>query len=146
FSAAYRSSESACWASMFPASIPRSSGVRPTSFAPGTACRPTTDGDFCRTPHPEARVCGSTAARFIEALPAAARRDIELPEWWQAGGSQAMKNTAEANAEILDLSLEWQISNGEHQAPLPVPGDVHSALLDAGIITDPYWRDTEASL
>lgn len=52
----------------------------------------------------------------------------------------------DAIAEFHELSPGWSISNGKHNAPLPVPGDVHSALLDAGIISDPYWRDTEVSL
>lgn len=32
------------------------------------------------------------------------------------------------------------------EVAIAVPGDVHSALLDAGLIPDPYWRDTETSL
>ena len=49
-------------------------------------------------------------------------------------------------AEHWTLTDGWTVTNGTHSVPLPVPGDVHSALLDAGIITDPYWRATEASL
>jgi hypothetical protein len=40
-------------------------------------------------------------------------------------------------------------ADGAHDgavAMLNVPGDVHSSLLRAGVITDPYWRDTEVSL
>ena len=52
----------------------------------------------------------------------------------------------DAFPDPVDLSSGWIVSNGTHSAALPVPGDVHSALLDAGLITDPYWRDTEVSL
>ena len=57
-----------------------------------------------------------------------------------------MTRQPDSIADIFELSPGWSVSNGDHSAPLPVPGDVHSALLDAGIITDPYWRDTEVSL
>lgn len=57
-----------------------------------------------------------------------------------------MTYTPGANADFRDLSDEWTVTDGRHSAALPVPGDVHSALLDAGIISDPYWRDTEISL
>tara|TARA_R110002020_G_scaffold48818_2_gene139120 strand:- start:2245 stop:4671 length:2427 start_codon:yes stop_codon:yes gene_type:complete len=49
-------------------------------------------------------------------------------------------------AHPLDLSADWTVTDGVHSASLPVPGDVHSALMDAGLIPDPYWRDTETSL
>jgi len=49
-------------------------------------------------------------------------------------------------SQTIDLSSGWNVSNGTMSASLPVPGDVHSALLDAGLIADPYWRDTEVSL
>ena len=50
--------------------------------------------------------------------------------------------------ETFDLNLNdgWSVSNGTVSVPLLVPGDVHSALLDQGKITDPYWRYTEVSL
>jgi len=57
-----------------------------------------------------------------------------------------MTHTPKANVDIRDLSRGWTVTDGQHSAPLAVPGDVHSALLDAGIIPDPYWRDTEVSL
>ncbi|AKI01626.1 beta-galactosidase/beta-glucuronidase [Hoeflea sp. IMCC20628] len=57
-----------------------------------------------------------------------------------------MMSEADAIAESFELSSGWSVTNGQHSALLPVPGDVHSALLDAGIITDPYWRDTEIAL
>ena len=52
----------------------------------------------------------------------------------------------ESTATILELSQGWTVTNGKHSVALAVPGDVHSALLEAGIISDPYWRDTEVSL
>lgn len=57
-----------------------------------------------------------------------------------------MTHTPEAIAAICELSSGWTVTNGTHSVTLPVPGDVHSALLDAGVISDPYWRDTEVSL
>jgi len=46
------------------------------------------------------------------------------------------------------LNDGWSLSRvgGEESATLDVPGDVHSALLRAGVIGDPYWRDTETDL
>lgn len=46
---------------------------------------------------------------------------------------------------IIDLHGEWQIScgEGEHQAMMAVPGDVHSALHTAGVIPDPYFGRNE---
>jgi len=57
-----------------------------------------------------------------------------------------MTQMPEAISEITQLSDGWTVTDGTHSVPLPVPGDVHSALLDAGIIPDPYWRNTETSL
>ena len=51
---------------------------------------------------------------------------------------------------VSDLLLNdgWTIANttAGMSAALAVPGDVHSALLTAGLIPDPYWRDTETAL
>ena len=46
------------------------------------------------------------------------------------------------------LAGNWTLANaaGTVSVPFPVPGDVHSALLAAGRIPDPYWRDTETAL
>lgn len=46
---------------------------------------------------------------------------------------------------MLDLSGLWTLTDagGEHSAPFPVPGDVHSALLAAGLIPDPYAARNE---
>ena len=40
----------------------------------------------------------------------------------------------------IDLSGTWQLASldGGHHAPMAIPGDVHSALLSAGLIPDPY--------
>ena len=49
----------------------------------------------------------------------------------------------------LSLNGHWQLSGkdqrsgGDLELPMEVPGDVHSALLAAGIIDDPYYRDNE---
>ncbi len=48
----------------------------------------------------------------------------------------------------IDLSGEWKlirVKNNE-SVPAQVPGDTHSALLDAGKIPDPYWADNELSV
>ncbi|MCB5200971.1 glycoside hydrolase family 2 protein [Neorhizobium sp. T786] len=41
---------------------------------------------------------------------------------------------------IIDLSGPWQLSStdGQHRAPISLPGDVHTALKVAGVIPDPY--------
>ncbi|MEM7334467.1 MAG: glycoside hydrolase family 2 protein [Chloroflexota bacterium] len=42
------------------------------------------------------------------------------------------------------LNGEWQLSGGEIDLiPAQVPGNVHTALLQAGLIADPYYRDQE---
>lgn len=51
-----------------------------------------------------------------------------------------------ATSTSIKLDQGWVVANDQHRVPLSVPGDVHSALLAAGKITDPYWRDTETSL
>jgi len=50
--------------------------------------------------------------------------------------------------QILKLNDGWTVEPEKGGAPvaLNVPGDVHSALLAAGLIEDPYWRDNETSL
>lgn len=46
---------------------------------------------------------------------------------------------------MLDLSGDWSLRDGEgqHQTTIRLPGDVHSALLAAGIIPDPYVARNE---
>ena len=44
-----------------------------------------------------------------------------------------------ATHDQLDLDIGWVVSNGDYSAALTVPGDVHSALLVADKIADPYW-------
>lgn len=46
---------------------------------------------------------------------------------------------------MLDLSGEWQIrsADGKHKAAYMVPGDVHSSLIKAGVIPDPYLGRNE---
>ena len=41
---------------------------------------------------------------------------------------------------MIDLAGSWDIksADGKHKAPYAVPGDVHSSLIAAGIIPDPY--------
>ncbi len=48
----------------------------------------------------------------------------------------------------IDLSGEWKLIRVKNKESVPaqVPGDTHSALLDAGKIPDPYWADNELSL
>jgi beta-mannosidase len=44
------------------------------------------------------------------------------------------------SAEDINLAGMWQIesADGRHRADYPVPGDVHSALIAAGVIPHPY--------
>lgn len=51
-------------------------------------------------------------------------------------------------ATDLVLDGEWRLGRvgGAERLAIEFPGDVHSALLKAGLIGDPYWRDREASL
>ncbi len=48
----------------------------------------------------------------------------------------------------LDLSGQWMLKRMKtgDDTPAQVPGDTHSALLDAGKIPDPYWADNELGL
>ena len=48
----------------------------------------------------------------------------------------------------LSLNTTWQLRNssGEINTSINFPGDVHSALLEAGLIPDPYFRDHELQL
>ena len=48
--------------------------------------------------------------------------------------------TQRSDAIAIDLSGTWALVSidATHTAPMPVPGDVHSALLAAGLIPDPY--------
>ncbi|NTF31729.1 beta-mannosidase [Rhizobium skierniewicense] len=50
-----------------------------------------------------------------------------------------------ANDVSVDLSGQWKLScaEGEHDAPITVPGDVHGALRQATIIPDPYFGRNE---
>ncbi len=46
---------------------------------------------------------------------------------------------------MLDLAGSWTLADpaGEFTAPMRLPGDVHSALLAAGLIPDPYGGRNE---
>lgn len=46
---------------------------------------------------------------------------------------------------IVNLNEHWQLADANHRysVPIAVPGDVHSALIDAGRLEDPYFRDNE---
>ena len=50
--------------------------------------------------------------------------------------------------EDIDLNDGWRLTRegGDEAVVINFPCDVHSALLDAGLIEDPYWRDRETSL
>jgi beta-mannosidase len=49
---------------------------------------------------------------------------------------------------MIDLSGEWQLldETGTYDVPVEIPGDVHSALLRAGIIPDPFHGQNEAEI
>ncbi|MBN9305679.1 MAG: hypothetical protein BGO82_04190 [Devosia sp. 67-54] len=57
---------------------------------------------------------------------------------------QAVVAPAPAYAEI-DLAGEYALTSPAHaaKAAIRLPGDVHTALLDAGLIPDPYFGDNE---
>lgn len=59
-----------------------------------------------------------------------------------------MKTICKSSDARTILNGEWTLArvDGDIVVPLNVPGDVHSALLAANEITDPYWRDTEVTL
>ena len=48
--------------------------------------------------------------------------------------------TQTSDITTIDLSGTWHLASTDtaHNAPMRVPGDVHSALLAAGLIPDPY--------
>jgi beta-mannosidase len=52
---------------------------------------------------------------------------------------------ARPQTRTLNLTGIWQLSDAEggHACPMPVPGDVHSALLAHGAIPDPYFGANE---
>ena len=54
-----------------------------------------------------------------------------------------MTGVREMNNRI-HLRGNWQAEGAGKQFALTVPGDVHSALLDAGHIEDPYWGTQRA--
>ncbi len=49
---------------------------------------------------------------------------------------------------ILSLNGQWHLSQAGKESPIPasVPGCVHTALLAAELIPDPYYRDNELKL
>lgn len=60
-----------------------------------------------------------------------------------------MNDTATTTAFSTQLLNEhWVLKHTERDIELPVnaPFDVHSALIEAGFIGDPYWRDRELEL
>jgi beta-mannosidase len=53
-----------------------------------------------------------------------------------------------SNISTVDLAGAWGLSSPgtEHDLPMRVPGDVHSALQAAGIIPDPYFARNEEAV
>ena len=54
-----------------------------------------------------------------------------------------------AAVDVVDLSGTWrlsQLTNAAQTCAVRVPGDVHTALLDAGQIPDPYWGCNETNV
>ncbi|MFW5693675.1 MAG: beta-mannosidase [Alkalispirochaeta sp.] len=49
---------------------------------------------------------------------------------------------------MIDLTGEWHLSDetGTYQLPVQIPGDVHSALLAAGVIPDPFYGRNEVEI
>ena len=48
--------------------------------------------------------------------------------------------------ERIHLHGNWQAEGAGKRFALAIPGDVHSALLDAGHIEDPYWGTNELDI
>jgi beta-mannosidase len=44
---------------------------------------------------------------------------------------------------MMDLGGEWRLTDGEHEVPFAVPGDIVSALHAGGVIADPYHGRNE---
>ena len=58
---------------------------------------------------------------------------------------------AAAGEVALDLSGEWRLTGADAAGapvacPAMVPGDVHSALLAADVIPDPFWGSNETNV
>ena len=54
-----------------------------------------------------------------------------------------------AAADVVDLAGTWRLSpftNAAQTCAVQVPGDVHTALLAAGRIPDPYWGCNETNV
>ena len=54
-----------------------------------------------------------------------------------------------AAVDVVDLAGTWRLSpftNAAQTCAVQVPGDVHTALLDAGRIPDPYWGCNETNV
>lgn len=51
-------------------------------------------------------------------------------------------------SDSIDLSGLWTLTSddGLHEVPMPLPGDALSALLDAGVIPDPYADENELAV
>lgn len=56
--------------------------------------------------------------------------------------------TQQTAPSTFDLAGSWQLASADasHSLPMPVPGDVHSALLAAGRISDPYVGRNEVEV
>ena len=48
--------------------------------------------------------------------------------------------------ERIDLKGSWQVEGAGRKVAVEIPGDVHSGLLAAGEIADPYWGANELDL
>ena len=62
-----------------------------------------------------------------------------------AGGAFA----AEVQPNVVDLAGSWTVRQADGkkpETPIQVPGDVHSALLSAGLIPDPYFGKNEEAI
>ena len=48
----------------------------------------------------------------------------------------------------MDLNDGWTLEGVDHpvECSFSIPGDVHSALIDASEIPDPYFRDNELAV
>ena len=75
-------------------------------------------------------------------------RQTKGPDSGQTIGGCGMRVVAGDAADTVNLNCGWAIRNEARGLSLVTdfPNDIHSALLQAGHIPDPYYRDNETSL
>ena len=62
--------------------------------------------------------------------------------------NQLINNEEPKQMKTITLDGEWKLSQDQDASAIParVPGNVHQALLEQGVIEDPYYRERELEL